>query len=57
KQVVTGDEEWIVYNNVKRKLSWLHPKKIMICVRGSGRMEYSSCLKDGERLWKKMAPI
>ena len=46
KQVVTGDEKWIIYNNVERKRSWgkrnepslvtpkagLHPKKIMLCV-------------------------
>jgi len=45
KQVVTGDEKWIIYN-VERKRSWgkrnesplatpivgLHPKKIMLCV-------------------------
>jgi len=22
KQVVTGDEKWIIYNNVERKRSW-----------------------------------
>ena len=46
KQVVTGDEKWIIYNNIERKRSWgkrnepslatpkanLHPKKIMLCV-------------------------
>ena len=46
KQVVTGDEKWIIYNNVERKRSWgkrneppldtpkagLHPKKVMLCV-------------------------
>jgi len=46
KQVMTGDEKWIIYNNVERKRSWgkwnepllatpkvgLHPKKIMLCV-------------------------
>ncbi|XP_011062195.1 PREDICTED: histone-lysine N-methyltransferase SETMAR-like [Acromyrmex echinatior] len=46
KQVVTGDEKWIIYNNVERKKSWekrnepplatpktgLHPKKVMLCV-------------------------
>jgi len=43
---VTGDEKWIIYNNVERKRSWrkqnepplaipkigLHPKKVMLCV-------------------------
>jgi len=43
---MTGDEKWIIYNNVERKRSWekrnepplvtpkagLHPKKIMLCV-------------------------
>ncbi|XP_018046256.1 PREDICTED: histone-lysine N-methyltransferase SETMAR-like [Atta colombica] len=46
KQVVTGDEKWIIYNNVERKRSrgkrnesplaipkaGLHPKKVMLCV-------------------------
>lgn len=46
KQLVTGDEKWIVYNNVERKRSWgkrdepplttpkagLHPRKVMLCV-------------------------
>jgi len=46
KQVVTGDEKWIIYNNVEQKRSWgkrnepslatpkagLHPKKVMLCV-------------------------
>jgi len=46
KQVVMGDEKWIIYNNVERKRSWgkrnepplaipkagLHLKKVMLCV-------------------------
>ena len=46
KQIVTGDEKWILYNNVERKRSWgkrnepppttpkagLHPKKVMLCI-------------------------
>ena len=46
KQIVTGDEKWILYNNVKWKRSWgkqnepppttpkagLHPKKVMLCI-------------------------
>ena len=46
KQIVTGDEKWILYNNVEQKRSWgkqnepppttrkasLHPKKVMLCV-------------------------
>ena len=46
KRMVTGDEKWIVYNNVVRKRSWgkrdepplptpkagLHSKKVMLCV-------------------------
>ena len=43
---MTGDEKWILYNNVERKRSWgkwnepplttpkagLHPKKVMLCI-------------------------
>ena len=46
KQIVTGHEKWILYNNVERKRSWgkrneppptapkagLHPKKVMLCI-------------------------
>lgn len=46
KKMITGDEKWIVYNNVKRRRSWgpknsrpqttakagLHPKKMMLCI-------------------------
>ena len=46
KQIVTGDEKWILYNNVGWKRSWgkrnepppttpkagLHPKKVMLCI-------------------------
>ena len=46
KQIVTGDEKWILYNNVERKRSWgkrnepppatpkadLHPNKVMLCI-------------------------
>ena len=46
KQIVTGDEKWIVYNNVEWKRSWgkqneppattpkssLHPKNVMLCI-------------------------
>ena len=46
KQIVMGDEKWILYNNVKQKRSWgkrneptpttpkagLHPKKVMLCI-------------------------
>ena len=46
KQTVTGNEKWILYNNVERKRSWgkgnepppttskagLHPKKVMLCI-------------------------
>ena len=46
KQIVTGDEKWTLYNNVKRKRSWgkwndpppttpkagFHPKKVMLCI-------------------------
>ena len=45
KQIVTGDEKWILYNNVERKRFWgkrnepppttskasLHPEKVMLC--------------------------
>ena len=47
KQVVTGDEKWILYNNVEWKRLWgkrnepppttpkagLHTKKVMLCIR------------------------
>ncbi|XP_066867270.1 constitutive coactivator of peroxisome proliferator-activated receptor gamma isoform X4 [Kogia breviceps] len=46
EQIVTGDEKWLLYNNVERKRSWgkrnelpptmpkagLHPKKVMLCI-------------------------
>ena len=46
KQIVMGDEKWILYNNVEWKRSWgkgnepppttpkagLHPKKVMLCI-------------------------
>ena len=47
KRIITGDEKWIIYNNVSRKRSWskrdvaphttskddIHQKKIMLSVR------------------------
>ena len=46
KQIVMGDEKWILYNNVEQKRSWgkqhepppttpnadLHPKKVVLCI-------------------------
>ena len=46
KQIVTGDEKWILYNNVELKRLWgkqsepppttpkagLYPKKVMLCI-------------------------
>lgn len=46
KRIITGDEKWILYNNVQRKRSWgkpgeqppttavkkFHPKKVMLCI-------------------------
>ena len=46
KQIITGDEKWVLYNTVKHKRSWgqkcdkplptpkagLHPKKVMLCI-------------------------
>lgn len=46
KRIITGDEKWILYNNVRRKRSWgkrdeqpsttavksFHPKKVMLCI-------------------------
>ena len=46
KKIITGDEKWIVYNNVKRKRAWgslgsfpqvaaksgLHPKKVILSI-------------------------
>ena len=51
KQIVTGDEKWILYNNVELKRLWgkrnepppttqkagLHPKKVMCVYGGIGR--------------------
>ena len=45
KQIVTGDEKWVLYNNVKQKIAWgkrneapptssklsLHPMKVLLC--------------------------
>ena len=46
KQIVTGDEKWVLYNHAERKRTWgkrnepppttpkasLHPKKVMLCI-------------------------
>lgn len=46
KRIVTGDEKWVIYNNMVRKRSWgkrsekllttpkpgLHPEKVMLCI-------------------------
>ena len=46
KRLITGDEKWVLYNNVQRKRSWgkqnesllttakdsLRPKKVMLCI-------------------------
>ena len=46
KQILMGDEKWILYSNVEQKRSWgkwnepppttpkagLHPKKVMLCI-------------------------
>ena len=46
KQIVTGDEKWVLYNNVEQKRSWgkqnepppttpkanLHPKRVKLCI-------------------------
>jgi len=51
KWMITGDEKWIVYNNVQRKRSWgkkdkppqtipkqnIHAKKVMLCLVGLQR--------------------
>ena len=47
KQIVTGDEKWILYDNVEQKRSWgkqneppttpkagLHPKRVILCIWG-----------------------
>ena len=50
KHVVTGDDNWILYNNVELKILWgkqnelslstpkasLHSKKVMMCLVGLG---------------------
>ena len=27
KRLITGDEKWVVYNNIKRKRSWSRPRE------------------------------
>ena len=51
KQVVTGNEKWIIYNNVERKRSWgkrnvppSHPKS-----RSSSKEGHALCLVGLER--------
>lgn len=48
-RLITGDEKWVFYDNPKRKRQWLspnkpprrraksalHPKKVLLCVRGA----------------------
>jgi len=62
KQVVTGDEKWIIYNNVDRKRSWrkrnepplatpkigLHPKKVMLCIWWVGKSIISFYQRDNK---------
>ncbi|EZA49301.1 Histone-lysine N-methyltransferase SETMAR [Ooceraea biroi] len=30
KRVVTGDEKWVVYNNIRRKRSWCGPEEVEV---------------------------
>ena len=71
KQVVTGDEKWIIYNNVERKKSWkkrnepplatsktgLHPKKVMLCVWDWKGILYYELLSNNETINSELFPI
>jgi len=72
KQVMTGDEKWIIYNNIERKRSWgkrnelplailkagLHSKKVMLCVWWDWkRILYYELLANNETIKKKERSI
>ncbi|XP_025262477.1 histone-lysine N-methyltransferase SETMAR-like [Camponotus floridanus] len=65
KRIITGDEKWIIYNNVERKRSWskrgepplttskagLHPKKVMLCIWWNWKgIVYYELLPDNETI-------
>jgi histone-lysine N-methyltransferase SETMAR len=65
KRLITGDEKWIMYDNIKRKKSWcspgqptqtvakadLHPKKVMLCVWWDWKgVVYYELLPQGETI-------
>jgi len=65
KRLVTGDEKWVTYNNIKRKKSWskpgessqtvakreLHPQKILLCIWWDYRgVLYYELLPQGETI-------
>lgn len=65
KRLVTGDEKWVVYNNIKHKKSWskpgessqtvakreLHPQKVLLCIWWDWQgMVYYELLPQGETI-------
>ena len=73
KEIVTGDEKWILYNNVEWKRSWgkwnkpppttpkagLHPKKVMLCIQWDwkGVLYYELLLENQRISSNKLVPI
>lgn len=68
KRLVTGDEKWVVYNNIKRKKSWskpgessqtvakseLHPQKVLLCIWWDWKgVVYYELLPQGETINSK----
>ena len=69
KQIVTGDEKWIAYNNVKRKRSWfrqdepghstaktdIHEKKVMLCMVGlEGNCIFQGAIKQPNHQFRRV---
>ena len=66
KQVVTGNEKWILYNNVEWKRLWgkrneppttpkasLHPKKVMLCIGDWKGVLYYELLPENQMINSK----
>jgi len=47
KQVVTGDEKWIIYNNVERKRSWGKRNKPPLAIQKPVFIQRRSCSMSG----------